>query len=80
MSSQLNTVSWITNRRKTYFRDPLNSKKTLMAIELTKLREKWKTKQPDTFRASILVDGFNHLFSILLASFVHHIFMLCRRG
>ena len=50
-----------------------------MAIELSILCGRWKTKQPYTFRAPSLVDGFEHLFSILLATLLHLSFVLGER-
>lgn len=50
-----------------------------MAIELTEWYERQKAKQPGTFRASILEYSFEHLFSIVLATFFDHSFVLCRR-
>ena len=49
-----------------------------MAAGLAERCERQKAGQPNTFRASLLEYGLEHLLSIILADFLDHNFMLCR--
>jgi hypothetical protein len=77
--SQFNMARGIALPENTHSRNPENRKNTLMAIELTKWCGRQKTKQPDTFRAPLIVQGFKHIVSIHYPTFSHRHFMLNRR-
>lgn len=50
-----------------------------MGTELNARCARQKAKKPNTFRASLLEYGPEHLLSILLAGFYDHNFVLCQR-
>lgn len=49
-----------------------------MGTELNGWCERQKAKEPNTFRASLLEYGLEHLLSISLAGFFDHNLMLCQ--